>query len=450
MAPTEVIGPLLRQLRTIVGPPHLLTDPDVRAGYERDWTGRFLGRTPAVVRPATTEEVAEVVAACAASGVALVPQGGNTGLVGGSVPLQGEILLSLRRLRRLDAVDEVRGSVVAGAGVTLAELAAHAVRAGLRFGVDLGARDSATIGGMIATNAGGLRFVRHGGMRQQVVGIEAVLGGGSIVSRLDAPPKDNVGYDLAGLLCGSEGTLGIVTTARLRLKAPPGEVQTALLGVPDLSAALAIVAELQRSGVSVEAAEAFFDDGLERVLAHTGLSRPVPPAPAYLLVEWEGGLEVLAGVAGVDGEEVALATTEARRAQLWRYREAHTETVNSMGVPHKLDVAVDPSRLDELAAAVRLEAGRSEGPAVVVLYGHVADGNLHVNVVGPAPDDERLDDRLAAIVAGMGGSISAEHGIGTAKRRWLSLTRSPAEIAAYRALRRAFDPAGILNPNVGA
>jgi FAD/FMN-containing dehydrogenase len=443
---------LLERLRAIVGTPQVLTDADVRSGYERDWTGRFVGSSPAVVRPATTAEVAEVVAACRDAGAAIVAQGGNTGLVGGSVPLHGEIVLSLRRLRRLDEVDQLGGSVIVGAGRTLAEVQDHAVAAGLRFGVDLAARDSATVGGMVATNAGGLRFVRHGGMRQQVLGVEAVLGDGSVVSRLETPPKDNVGYDLAGLLCGSEGTLGVVTAVRLRLVGPPRDLQTALIGVPDLAAGLAAVAGLRRAGVAVEAAEGFFDDGLDLVCRHTGLRRPLPVSPAYLLVEWDGPLDALGGVDAVDPEAVVVATDEATRAHLWRLREAHTEAVSSIGVPHKLDVAVDPRRLDELAAAVRAEVGRpiDGGEAlVVVLFGHVADGNLHVNLVGPAPDDDRLDDRVAAIVAAMGGSISAEHGIGTAKQRWLPLVRTPAELHAYRALRAALDPAGILNPHAG-
>jgi FAD/FMN-containing dehydrogenase len=440
---------LVEALRAVVGPDQVLTDPDVRASYERDWTGRFAGATPAVVRPGSTAEVAEVVRLCRGAAVAIVPQGGNTGLVGGSVPLAGEIVLALGRLRRLDPVDGLGSSVVAGAGVTLAALQDHAGRAGLGFGVDLGARASATVGGMVATNAGGLRFVRHGGMRRQVLGIEAVLGDGSVVSRLHSPPKDNVGYDLAGLLCGSEGTLGVVTAARLRLVGPPRDRQTALLGLPDLDAALAVVADLRRRGVVVEAAEAFLDDGLELVLAHTGLARPLPAAPTYLLVEWDGPVDELAGVPGLDLAAVAVASGGAARDQLWRYREEHTLTVGALGVPHKLDVAVDPRRLDELVAAVRAEVAAAPVPTRAVLFGHVADGNLHVNLLGPDPGDERLDDRIVAVVAGMGGSISAEHGIGTAKRRWLPQVRSPEELAAYRALRRALDPAGILNPNVG-
>jgi FAD/FMN-containing dehydrogenase len=172
--------------------------------------------------------------------------------------------------------------------------------------------------------------------------------------------------------------------------------------------------------------------------------------PAYLLVEWDGPLEALGEVEGLDPEAVVVATGEASRAQLWRYREAHTEAISALGVPHKLDVAVDPRRLDELAAAVRRDVSQSgDANVVVVLFGHVADGNLHVNLIGLDPDDDALDDQVAAIVAGMDGSISAEHGIGTAKQRWLTLVRTPAELAAYRALRRAFDPAGILNPHAG-
>lgn len=446
----EELDRLLGQLRGVVGSTQVLVDADLRAGYERDWTGRYLGTTPAVVRPGSTDEVAAVVRACRAAGRPLVPQGGNTGLVGGATPLDGEIVVSLRRLDRLDPVDELAGAVVVGAGVTLATLHAHAARAGLSFGVDLAARDSATVGGMVATNAGGLRFVRHGGMRQQVLGVEAVLGDGSVVSRLDPPPKDNMGYDLAGLLCGSEGTLGIVTAVRLRVVPRPRQIQTALLGLADLATALGVVAGLRRAGASVEAGEGFFDDGLALVCEHAGLARPVPASPAYLLAEWDGTLEMLAGIAGVDEERVAVASDDSSRSRLWRYREAHTETVGALGVPHKLDVGVAPAKLDELAARVRAAVAESGGGNRVVLFGHVADGNLHVNLLGPGPDDERLDDRVAAIVADLGGSSSAEHGIGRAKRRWLTLNRSPEELAAYRRLRAAFDPDGILNPNVGA
>jgi FAD/FMN-containing dehydrogenase len=436
---------LLDRLREIVGPLHVLVDADVRASYEVDWTGRFAGSTPAVVRPGTTSELAAVVVACAESRRAIVPQGGNTGLVGGSVPLHGEIVVSTRRLDRLGDVDVVAGEVTAGAGVTLDRLQDHARRAGLAFGVDLAARQSATVGGMVATNAGGLNFVRHGGMRQQLVGIEAVMADGSVVSRLERPPKDNTGYDLAQLLCGSEGTLGVVTAARVQLVPSPESTVTALAAVPDLTAAVTAINRLRDRGVPVQAAEGFFDEGMALVCGHLGLTRPLAPSPAYLLVEWEGVADAFA-LTGLD--DAVLAVDDHRRAELWRFREAHTESVNTLGIPHKLDVAVTPSKLDELVRQVRATVAGMAPDAVLVLFGHVADGNVHVNVVGPDPDDDRLDDAIVAVVLAMGGSISAEHGIGTAKRAWLGLARSSAELNVYRRVKRALDPDGILNPHV--
>jgi FAD/FMN-containing dehydrogenase len=432
-------------LRAIVGDAHVLVDADVRAGYEVDWTGRFRGDAPAVVRPGSTDEVAAVVTWCREAGVALVPQGGNTGLVGGSVPLDGEVVLSTRRLTRLDAVDERAGQITAGAGVTLGALQEHVRSSGWAVGIDLAARDSATIGGMVATNAGGLSFVRHGGMRQQLVGIEAVLGDGSIIRHLGGLLKDNTGYDLASLLCGSEGTLGVVTAARLRLVAPPQSRVTALAAVAGVDAALDVVTSLRRAGVVLDAAELFLDDGMARVCAHLGIVRPIAAAPAYLVVDWEGPVEALGGAPVLDA---VIAEDAGRRADLWRYREAHTEMVNALGVPHKLDVSLPLGALGSFLDDVRAEVARVAPDAVTVLFGHVADGNVHVNVVGPGPDDDAVDDAVLQLVVERGGSISAEHGIGRAKVRWLHLARSSAELDAYRAIKAALDPARILNPHV--
>jgi FAD/FMN-containing dehydrogenase len=436
---------VIEALRAIVGEAHVLVDADLRAGYEVDWTGRFGGRTPAVVRPASVEEVAAVVAHCREHGIALVPQGGNTGLVGGSVPVDGEIVLSTRRLSRLDPVDVVAGQVTAGAGVTLADLQHHAAGAGWAVGIDLSARDSATLGGMVATNAGGLAFVRYGGMRQQLIGVEAVLGDGSVVSHLGGLLKDNTGYDLGALLCGSEGTLGIVTAARLRLVAPARARTTALAAVDGVEHALGVVTALRATGVAIDAAEFFLDDGLALVCEHLGIARPLVTAPAYVLVDWEGPVDALAGSPVRDA---VVAEESGRREALWRYREAHTEAVNALGVPHKLDVTLPLSGLARFLDDVRAVIERVAPGATVVLFGHVADGNVHVNVVGPPPDDDAVDDAVLHLVAERGGSISAEHGIGRAKARWLHLARSPAEVAAYRAVKSALDPAGILNPHV--
>ena len=437
---------MVDELEAAVGAEHVLLDEDTTAGYSVDWTGRFRGRAAAVVRPGSTNEVAAVLRACAAAGVAVVPQGGNTGLVGGGVPRGGEIVLSTRRLDDLGPVDLLAAQVTVGAGATLAAVQAHAAGAGLAVGVDLAARDGATIGGMVATNAGGLAVVRHGPMRASVAGVEAVLAGGAVLSHLGGLAKDNTGYDLAGLLCGSEGTLAVVTAVRLRLVAVPDELTTALVGFTDVASAMAALGELRRRGVVLEAAELVLDDALSIAERHVGAPSPVR-APALLLVEWASpgpGEEVLAAADGV--VDVAVATDSSRRARLWRHREAVTEAIATLGVPHKLDVALAPAALPAFVEDVRARIEVVAPSSVLALFGHAADGNLHVNVVGPPPDDEAVDDAVLGLVVERGGSISAEHGIGTAKRAWLARNRSPEEVATMRALKTALDPAGILNP----
>ena len=418
--------------REAVGDAHVLLDAGERAGYETDWTRRFTGSATAVVRPADTAQVAAVVRACAEHGAAVVPQGGNTGLVGGSVPRPGAarpvVVVSTRRLRRLEPVD-VRGrAVTVGAGVTLAALAAHVAGSGLAYGVDLAARDSATVGGTVATNAGGLHVVAHGDTRRQVRGVEAVLADGSVVSRLAPPPKDSTGYDLSGLMVGSEGTLGVVTAACLRLVPAPGAGVVTLVGVGSVPEAIALLPD-----DGLRAAELMLEDGMRLVCAAAGLPPPLRRSwPVYLLLET------------ADLPEIDPDADAAVDVRLWAYRERHTEAVATLGVAHKLDVSVPLDRLgdflDELPALV--------APHRVVVWGHLAEGNVHVNVVGPAADDETVDEAVLRRVAELGGSISAEHGIGTAKARWLGLARSPAEIAAMRRVKQALDPAGLLNPGV--
>jgi FAD/FMN-containing dehydrogenase len=444
--------PLVDALTAVVGPTHVLTEPGMMAGFEVDWTRRWRGRARAVVRPGATAEVASCLRCCADAGAAVVPQGGNTGLVGGSVPRGGEVVMSLTRLDGLGDVDRAAAQVSAGAGVTLAQLQAHVAAAGLGFGVDLAARDSATVGGMVATNAGGLHVLRHGAMRAQVLGVEAVLADGSVVRRMDGLVKDNSGYDLAGLLCGSEGTLAVVTEVRLRLVPVWPHRVTALVGTGGLDAALDLLVRL-RSVPGLEAVEVMFADGVELVRAETGLGpSPVGPAPCQLVIEC-AGLEdptdalgtVLSGP-GVTG--TAVASDPGGRTRLWAWRERHTEAVNSLGVPHKLDVALPLGRLAAFEAAVRPAVAAVAPGAAIVIWGHLGDGNLHVNVVGPPADDEAVDDAVLRLAAAHGGSISAEHGIGVAKRRWLGLTRAPADVSAMRAIKDALDPGRMLNPGV--
>jgi FAD/FMN-containing dehydrogenase len=351
-----------------------------------------------------------------------VPQGGNTGLVGGGVPRGGEVVLSLRRLDGVGRPDEA-GTLVAGAGATLATVQAAARLAGWEYGVDFAARDSATIGGTIATDAGGEHGVHHGPTHRQVVSVEAVLADGGVV------------HGFEDLLAGSEGTLGIITGARLRLVPPLREQVTALAGVADMEAAVRATARLRRLVPELHAVEYMEPAGLLLV------GRPVPLKQehgAYLLVEAER-LD-----AALDADEVVVAADARQRADLWQLRDRHTEAIAAQPGPpaHKLDVAVPLSRMAAFRAALDETAAAK---ATLVVFGHLAVGGLHINVLG---GDDDLDEAILRLVAAYGGSIAAEHGVGVAKAKWLPLTRSQADLAAMRAVKRALDPAGTLNPGV--
>jgi FAD/FMN-containing dehydrogenase len=441
---------LVRDLTAAVGAPHVLIDDDVRAPFEVDWTGRYRGRARAVVRPADSDDVAAVIHACRKHRAAVVPQGGNTGMVGAGVPRGGEVVVSMARLRELGAVDRAAAQVQVGAGVTLAALQEHARAEGLDAGVDLGARDSATIGGLVATNAGGIRALRYGTVRARVAGLTAVLADGSIVER---PPllKDNAGYDLSALLIGSEGTLGIVTGVRWRLVPQLRSRVAALIGIESLERAADLLTALRPQLPSLAAAEFLIDEALQLVLDHLDLPAPVPTrSPAYVLLECAARsdpTDELAGAlaeAGVD--DAVIADDSAERERLWRFRESLTESISAAGVPHKLDVGVPLVRLAEFATRTTDEVARIAPNARVILFGHLGDGNVHVNVLGLEPDDYEVDEAILRLAADCGGTISAEHGVGVAKARWLELVRTPGELRAMEAIKRALDPDGILNP----
>ena len=445
---------MIERLKADLGPGRVLTDPDVLARHETDWTGRFGGRALAVVRPRSVEEVAAVIAACRTGGTPLVPQGGNTGLVGGGVPRGGEIVLSTTGLASSPTVDALAGQITVGAGRTLGEVQRAAAAAGWRYPVDLSARDTATVGGTVATNAGGNHVLRHGMTRRHLVGVEAVLGTGEVIRHLDGLVKDNTGYDLGGLLCGSEGTLGVVTAVRLALVAPPAETAVALVGLDDLASAVALVAVARRRLPDLEAAEVVLADGVR--LVRDGFSLPAPfdpEPPVTLLLEAAGPSPVADRLTAfladhADGAVTAVATDAHRRAELWRVRDEHNPAINRLGPPHKFDVTIPFPVIDEVVAGARARMADLAPSARLWVFGHIGDGNLHLNVTGLDPDDDRVAGAVLTLVAEAGGSISAEHGIGVAKRRWLALARSPAEIAAFRAIKAALDPDGILNPGV--
>jgi FAD/FMN-containing dehydrogenase len=460
------------ELAEVVGERHVLTDSEVTAGYEQDWTGRYAGRARCVVRPGSTEEVAGVARSCGRHGVALIPQGGNTGMVGASVPrgrggagsggsgdvrdpgCRDQVVISLLRLNEIEAVDAAVGQVTVGAGATLAALQAAAKAAGEDAALDFGARDSCTVGGVAACDAGGARALRYGTARARVAGLEAVLADGSVVTRLSGLTKDNAGYDLPALLVGSEGTLGIVTRVRWKLEPLLSGRTAALVPVGSAGEAAELLTALRANAPSLESCDFFLDEGLQLVLEHQQRSSPLTQsAPVYVLAEVaarEDPTQELAEAlerAGI--EEALIADDTASRESLWRLREGHSEAIGAAGVPHKIDVGVPLDRLgqfmDRVADVVR-GATRGGDGARVILFGHLGDGNVHVNVLGPDPDDVRADDAVLELVLELGGTISAEHGVGVAKARWLERARGAAEVEAMRRIKRALDPDNLLNP----
>lgn len=455
---------LRADLAEAVGRANFHADADVVSAYTTDWTGRYSGEAAAVVLPGDVAQVCAVLEAVRRHGAAVVPQGGNTGLVGGSVPRQrGEdarpqVVLATRRLDGVEDVDTASRLLVGGGGATLASAQAAAGRAGWHLGVDLSARDSATLGGMAATNAGGMQVLRYGQMRARVAGIEAVLADGSVVSHLGRPSKDNVGWDPAALLVGSEGTLGVVTRVALRMERLPSERVTALVAVADAAAALAILATIRDQVPELEAAELTLAGGMQLVVSELGLRSPpglAAGAGAFLTLEAAGSHDTTAELAtaldrpGLGAVvDAAVASDSKARASLWAYRERHTEAVSRLGIPHKLDISVVPGRLPDLLAALPERVGAAAPGARLVVWGHAADGNLHVNVVGPPPDDDTVDDAVLRLALELGGSISAEHGIGVARRKWLRLARPDADLELMARVKAALDPYAILNPGV--
>ena len=447
--PQALSSEFVVSLQQVVGDAHVLTDD--LAGYGTDWTGRFIGAPSVVVRPANTSEVSHILQLCSKHNIAVVPQGGNTGLVGGTLASEGHVIVSTRRLNSLGPVDAASQQISVGAGVTVEQVHEAAKSHGLRYAVDFGARGSATIGGTIATNAGGINVLRFGSTRHQVVGIEAVLPNGDVIEHMAGLIKDNTGYDIASLLCGSEGTLGIVTAARLRLLPLHTSRTTVLLGCDSTEEVVHVVQRIRQQFDSLDAAELFYSDGANLVAEAFNVAIPFV-APVYLLLEFSADVDLASDIeshlaqsnfAGLS----AVAQDELGRAKLWRLREEHTAAISMHGVPHKFDVTVAVSDLSEFIEKTRQRISETNADWTVFIFGHAADGNMHVNVLGPSATDELVDEVVLQVVAEFKGSISAEHGIGSAKKKWLSLSRSHNEIAMMKAIKGAIDPQGMMNPN---
>lgn len=446
---------MLDSVRSIVGDAHVLVAADERAGYEHDWTGRFGTDALAVVRPADDAQLAAVLAECSRRSVAVIPQGGNTSMVGGSVPRSDAppaIVLSTRRLTDIGRIDPALRSVEVGAGVTLAGLRAACAPFGLDVGVDLAARDSATIGGMVATNAGGSRVARFGTMAAQVRGVRLATGDGRLVGSLSPLPKASAGFRPEMMAVGAEGSLGIVTRVRLALVPQLRHRSSALCAIADASRLGDLVVHLRRHA-DLDAAELIGPAAYRLATSRSGVLPMAAGADAYVMVDLaadhevdEALLELLADAPGV--VDIVVPGTAANAAAMKALREELPLAIGEQGKPLKLDVAVPVGCIETLVAAVeRCARDRGQGHRLY-WFGHLLEGNLHLNLVGGDPTDRTLTDLILREVAGMGGAISAEHGIGVAKAPWLPLVRSAADIALARSVKAAFDPAGIMNPGV--
>jgi len=451
----------LSQIRAQFPEDFASADPADLVTYGKDWTRVFAPNPSLVCFPRSTDEVSRLLALCHAARVAVVPSGGRTGLAGGAMAKDGEVVLSLERMRALGPVDALAMTVRVQAGAITEAVHAHCAPHGLTWPVDFASKGSSQVGGNIATNAGGVKVIRYGLTRQWVLGLEVVLATGEVLQLNGALEKNNTGVDLRQLFIGSEGILGVVTEATLKLARLPGRLDVFLFALPDLAAVLRLFGEARRGPFTVSAYEFFTDRCLARVRSHRKVREPfAAPSPYYALLEvetpdqdaLEAWLDSLAERELISDATLAQDSTQARA--LWELREGISESLSATGLPHKNDIALPIAALGAFCAELDALFAASWPDFEVCLFGHIGDGNLHVNVMKPDRLEKaaffafahEADRAMFELVRKHGGSISAEHGVGLLKKEWLSYTRSAEEIAFMRALKGVFDPHGILNP----
>jgi FAD/FMN-containing dehydrogenase len=453
------------KLKAIVGPKGFSEDPAELAPHLEEWRSKYKGRSSLLLKPGSPQEVAAILALCNLTGTAVVPQGGNTGLVGGQIPFDNEILLSFSRLNRIRSIDVKDGSMIVEAGVVLATAREAADEQCLMLAASLASVGSSTIGGLISTNAGGVNVLRYGMMREQVLGLEVVLADGRVLDLLRTLRKDNTGYDLKQLFIGAEGTLGIVTAAALKLFPRPAEQATAFAAVKDVPSAVALLGRLQeRTNGLVNAFELISRNGMDLVLAHIpGATDPLlAPSPWYVLCEASGPAGIAATFQSAlesaleDGivSDVAIASSEGQRAALWKLRESMSEAQKLDGPSLKHDVSVPVSSASEFIRAGIAAVAAVMPTARPVPFGHLGDGNLHFNFQMARGEDmaaflarwDEIQRIVHDVVHDFGGSFSAEHGVGVMKRGDLKRYKSSTEVDLMRTLKRTLDPKNILNP----
>lgn len=457
----------LERLKSAVGKKGFSEDPRVIAPHLEEWRSKYKGTSPLLLRPENVQQVSAILAICYDTATPMVPQGGNTGLVGGQIPFNGEVLLSLERLNRVKSIDVENKSMAVEAGVVLATAKAAAREHRLLFPLSLAAEGSATIGGNLSTNAGGVNVLRYGMMRDLVLGLEVVLADGRTLDLMTGLRKNNAGYDLKQLFIGAEGTLGIITAAVLKLFPEPAVWCTIFIAVPSPAAGVLLLAEMQAAtGGLVSAFELIPRIGIELVMQHiNGARDPLPtPSPWYILAEATSaahlGLNVAIENALASATDKGLvldaivASSEAQRSALWALRENMSEAQKREGASIKHDISVPvsaiPAFLERATAAVLLAVPGARA----VSFGHIGDGNIHFNFSVPKDGDgeaflaqwDKVQNVVHESVREFGGSISAEHGIGIQKRDQLLHHKSAIELDLMRTLKRTLDPKNILNP----
>jgi FAD/FMN-containing dehydrogenase len=448
---------LISELESVLSANQVLSAEADLHYYGRDWTRQLAPAPSAVALPETTAEVQAIVRWANASRVSLVPSGGRTGLSGGAVAAHGEVVVAMDRMNRTLAFDRVDRTLTVQAGVVTEAVQAAARSHSLFYPVDFASRGSSQIGGNVATNAGGIKVLRYGMTRDWVTGLKVVTGTGDLLDLNRGLVKNATGYDLRHLFIGSEGTLGFVVEATLELTAPPPEQQVMVLALADMSALMSVFASL-REHMTLSAFEFFDDRAFAHVLAH-GAKRPFDGAAAcYVLAEFDAGQEgaLQAFQAGVDAgwiQDGVISQSHAQATDLWRLREGITESLSRFK-PYKNDISVRVSVVPAFLEAAQQLFAREYPAYDVVWFGHIGDGNLHISILKPedlsqeafSADCARVTDLLCQLLSAHGGSISAEHGIGLLKKPYLAQARSEQEISLMRAMKRVFDPAGILNP----
>ncbi len=452
---------LRHRLTELVGPDGVTTDAGDLREYGRDWTRVFTAAPRAIVFPRSTDDVAAIVRLANELRVALVPSGGRTGLAGGAVAKDGELVVSLSKMRAISDVDLLGNTLHVQAGAVTQAVHEHAAKHGLTWPVDFASKGSSQVGGNIATNAGGVRVIRYGVTRAWVLGLTVVTGKGDVLKLNGALEKNNTGMDLRQLFIGSEGILGIVTEATLKLTRLPQRTDVMLFSLGSIDAVLSLFRAAKESGLTLSAYEFFTDKCFARLSRHRNVRWPFSaPAPHAVLVEVENATEdaLLAFMeAQAESGRIAdaiLAQHAAQARELWALREGISESLSATGVPHKNDISLPIARLTQFTAELESVFAAKYPGWEICVFGHVGDGNLHINVMKPdaLTNEEFLgltnaaDHELFALVKKHEGSISAEHGIGLLKKPYLSYTRGDADVAVMRAVKNALDPNGIMNP----